>query len=323
VELFTLRGAAGIEVSIASYGATVQRVLAPDRDGQLADVVLGHATLEEYLAGPPTYFGAIVGRYANRIARGSFELDGRTFSLPANDRGHTLHGGPDGFDASVWTPVSFGDDELVLRLVSPDGDMGFPGAVTVTAAYRLEGGGSIRLDLRATSDAPTVLNLTNHGYWNLAGEGSGTVDRHIVSIEAGRYVAVDADLIPTGELAPVAGTALDFRTPVPLGGARAVDLNFVLDDPSGSLVPAADLYDPESGRGLTVLTTEPGLQLYTGENLDDGGAGKGGARYRARHGVSLEAQHFPDSPNHPGFPSTVLRPGETYSSTTVWRLYAR
>jgi aldose 1-epimerase len=339
IELYTLANAAGTAVTIATYGGIVQRLLAPDRDGSPADVVLGFATLEEYLAGNDAYFGTLVGRYANRIANGSFALDGAAYRLERNEGRHALHGGPVGFGARVWEVdevVATRDEAAVrLRYESPDGEMGHPGALTVAATYRLRAGCTLRLDLRATTDRATVVNLTNHTYWNLAGEGAGTIDDHELAVHADRYVAVDRELVPTGELAPVAGTPLDLRGPVrlgsrpsgtpgPLEAAGGFDFTYVLGrSVPGSLVRAADLHDPASGRALTVFTTEPGLHLYTGRDLDGAGRGKTGIPHRARGGLSLEAQHFPDSPNHPEFPSTVLRPGETFASSTVWSLSVR
>jgi aldose 1-epimerase len=325
VELFVL-GNARTELAVATYGGIVQRLLVPDRDGVPGDVVLGFSTLEEYVDAGSLYLGAIIGRYANRIAGGSFELDGATYSLPRNEGENSLHGGTQGFDRRVWRPVDVGVDSgdatLSLAYTSADGEMGYPGTLEVAASYRLAADGSLRLDFHATTDGPTVINLTGHSYWNLAGEGSGTVDGQCLTLHAERYVGVDRELLPTGELPVVAGTPLDFRTPRPVGeSADGYDFTFVLDREAvaaGELVRAADLYDPLSGRSLSIATTEPGIHFYSGRQLDGSTSGKAGRAYQARAGLALETQHFGDSPNHPGFPSTVLRPGEVFSSSTVW-----
>jgi aldose 1-epimerase len=339
VDLFTLRNAAGMTVAVTTYGAIVQRLLVPDRDGAPADVVLGFATLAEYVEGNRAFFGALVGRYANRIAGGSFTLDGEAYSLPRNEGRHSLHGGPAGFATRLWTADEAGatprEAAVRLRYESPDGEMGYPGALSVSVTYRLRADCTLRLDLRATADRPTVVNLTNHTYWNLAGEGAGTIDDHVLAVHADRYVAVDRELIPTGGLPAVAATPLDLRRPVRLGErlagspspldlAGGLDFTYVLRrSVPGSLARAVDLHHPGSGRSLTVYTTEPGMHVYSGRDLDGAGACNAGRPHRARGGLSLEAQHFPDSPNQPGFPSTVLRPGETFASTTVWSLSAR
>jgi len=327
VELFTLADTAGMSVSIATYGATVQRVVFPDREGRPANVVLGYPALEGYLAGNPDFLGGIVGRYANRIGGGSFALGGRRYTLQTNDGRHSLHGGPVGFDKRVWRIVDLtegAEPSVTLAYLSPDGEMGYPGTLSVLATYHLGGGNALRLDLEATTDRETVVNLASHVYWNLAGEDSGTIESHLLSVPASRYVAVDSELIPTGELVSVAATPLDLREPRVLGeqlrrpspvlaAAGGLDVTFVLDaPPAGSPALAAALVDPGSGRRLTVLTTEPGLHVYSGQRLAE--------PHRAFAGLALETQHFPDSPNRPEFPSTVLRPGETYSSTTIWQL---
>jgi aldose 1-epimerase len=311
VELFTLRNA-GLELAVASYGGTVQRLLVPDRTGIPGDVVLGFPTLEQYLGAGNLYMGSIVGRYASRIAGGTFALDGETWTLPRNEGGNSLHGGTRGLDKRVWAPVEAGVVDglptLSLVYVSPDGEMGYPGTLEVVATYRLEDDRSVRLDLRATTDRATVVNLTSHPYWNLAGEGFGSVDGHLVTLHAGGYVAVDDELIPTGEILPVDETA---RSVAELGDC---DLTFVLDGAA-----AADLHDPVSGRSLSISTTEPGIHFYSGHKLDGSHTGKSGRPYAARAGLALETQHFPDSPNRPEFPSTVLRPREELRSSTIWR----
>jgi aldose 1-epimerase len=337
VDLVTLTGPSGIEVDISTWGGIVTRLFVPDRDGELADVVLGHDRLEPYLAGTP-YFGAIVGRYANRIAKGRFSLDGREYQLAVNNGPNHLHGGIRGFDKVLWTAEPYADETesgVVLRYTSVDGEEGYPGKLDVTVTVTLTAAGAFRIDYEATTDAPTIVNLTHHGYWNLAGQASGDILDQVLTVHAGRYTPVDSTLIPTGELAPVAGTPFDFREPFAIGTRIDVedeqlefgggyDHNFVLDGWSddGVLRPAAVLLDPASGRRMEVLTTEPGIQFYSGNFLDGSDVGKEGAVYAYRTGLCLETQHYPDSPNHPAFPSTVLRPGETYRSTTVYRFSA-
>jgi aldose 1-epimerase len=305
---------------IASFGAILHTLEAPDRDGRRANVVLGRPTLADYRADNSPNFGAVCGRYANRIAGARFELDGDEYRLPANDGAHTLHGGPDGFDRREWDAERAGD-ALVLRLTSPDGDMGFPGELRVEVQYTLRDD-ALRIDYRAQTDRPTVVNLTNHTYWNLAGEGSGSIEEHVLEVAASRYVQVGPGAIPTGEVPPVDGTPLDFRTPHRLG-ERLRDDRLALTrgyDHSLVLEGGARLHDPASGRVLEVETTEPALHVYTGNYLDGTLAGTGGGLYRQGDGVALETQHFPDSPNRPEFPSAVLRPGEELCSTTTFRL---
>jgi len=337
VDLITLHSPSGIELDVATYGGVVTRLVVPDREGRLADVVLGHEGLGAYVEGTP-YFGAIVGRYANRIAAGRFTLDGVEYQLATNDGPNHLHGGKRGFDKVVWSaePYSTGSEAgVVLTHVSPDGDEGYPGELSVRVTYALTADGELRIDYEATTDAPTIVNLTHHGYWNLAGHDSGDILGHELTIPARRFTPVNETLIPTGELRPVEGTPFDFREATAIGArieaddeqlalGGGYDHNFVLDgwEDDGSLRLAAVLRDPASGRVLEVLTTEPGLQLYSGNFLDGSDIGKGGIAYEHRGGLCLETQHFPDSPNQPGFPSTVLRPGETYRSTTVYRFTA-
>jgi aldose 1-epimerase len=317
VELFTLRHG-GLELAVTTYGATVQRLLVPDGAGAAGDVVLGFSTLEEYLQAEDLYLGSIVGRYASRIAGGSFTLDGETWALPRNEGRNHLHGGASGLDKRVWQPVEAsvvdGAPTLTLAYLSPDGEMGYPGTLEVVAAYRLVDDRTVNLDFRATTDRATVVNLTSHPYWNLAGEGSGSVGGHVLTVHAGRYVAVDEELIPTGEILPVGGSPFDFRAPRTVGESGDCDLTLVLDGD-----PAAFLHDPVSGRSLSISTTEPGIHLYTGHKLEGSHRGKAGTPYAARAGLALEAQHLPDSPNRPEFPSTVLRPGEELRSSTIWR----
>lgn len=336
VDLITLRSPGGIELDVMTYGATVTRLLAPDRDGVLADIVLGHEWLESYLAGTP-YFGAIVGRYGNRIAGGRFTLDGTEYELAVNNGPNHLHGGLVGFDKVVWEAEAFetdGGSGVVFAYVSGAGEEGYPGELSVRVTYTLTAG-DLRIDYEATTDAPTVVNLTHHGYWNLAGHGAGDILDHELVLRASRFTPVDESLIPTGELRPVEGTPFDFREPKTIGArieaddeqlrfGGGYDHNFVLDGwtDDGELRSAGVLRDPASGRAMEVLTTEPGVQFYSGNFLDGTDIGKGGVVYEHRTGLCLETQHFPDSPNQQGFPSTVLRPGETYRSTTVYRFSA-
>jgi aldose 1-epimerase len=322
VDLFTL-SAGGMDVSIITLGAAVQSVLVPDRDGSRENVALGFATLREYIEHTGHFFGATVGRYANRIAGGRFELDGAVHELSRNDGDNCLHGGTRGFDRRVWEVVEASAGRLILRCSSADGDMGFPGNLETRVEYGVDDG-AIRIEYRASSSAPTVVNLTNHTCWNLAGEGSGSVDGHVLELAASSYTPVDPSLIPTGEVATVEGTPFDFRDPVAIGARGCgYDHNFVLDHQPGRLALAARIADPDGGRALEVLTTEPGIQLYTGTFLDGTLIGTGGHPYRKGDCFALETQHFPDSPNQPSFPSTTLRPGEIYESTTVYRFRAR
>jgi len=315
VELFKLSG--GVEVSIITYGAAVQSVLAPGRDGRRANIALGFPALHGYAANAGHYFGATVGRYANRIAAGRFVLDGVECELSRNDGDNCLHGGVRGFDTKVWEVLDTSRGLLALGCTSPDGDMGFPGELETRVEFRLEGA-ELRIDYHATTSAPTVVNLTNHTCWNLAGEGSGSVDDHVIQLDASLFTPVGPTLIPTGEIARVDGTRFDFREPMAIG-ARGYDNNLILDGHDGSLVAAARVTHPASGRVLEVMTTEPGMQLYTGTQLDGTLLGTSGRPYRKGDCIALETQHFPDSPNHPEFPPTTLRPGEVFESTTVYR----
>ncbi|MEU8648819.1 aldose epimerase family protein [Streptomyces sp. NPDC048737] len=302
---------AGVRVRVLSYGGIVQSVEVPDREGRGTDVVLGFADLDGYLTHPEPYLGALVGRYANRIARARFPLDEVTYALEPNDGQNSLHGGARGFDKRVWDvePVEHG---LRLSRVSPHGEEGFPGRLEVTATYTLDASGALRLVYEAVTDEPTVVNLTNHSYFNL--NGAGSAGGHELRLAASRYTPVDDGLIPTGEQADVADTRFDFRTAREVGGG--LDHNFVLDKGvTQGPVEVAELYDPASGRVLTVATTEPGVQVYTADHL--------GEPFGPGAGVALETQHFPDSPNRPEFPSTGLRPGEVYRSETVYGFSAR
>jgi aldose 1-epimerase len=297
---------AGVRVRVLSYGGIVQSAEVPDAAGRTADVVLGFPGLDGYVKHPEPYLGAVIGRYANRIADARFPLDGRTYALAPNDGPHALHGGERGFDKRVWdmAPVPHG---VRLGRVSPHGEEGFPGRLAVTVTYTLTAAGALRIAYEAVTDAPTIVNLTSHSYWNLG--GSGDAGGHELRLAASRYTPVDAGLIPAGPPADVSGSPFDFRTARRTGSGY--DHNFVLDKGvTETAEEVAELYDPGSGRTLTVATTEPGLQLYTADHLTD--------PFAPGDGIALETQHFPDSPNHPGFPSTVLRPGEVFRSETVY-----
>lgn len=326
VHLFTL-SSGDIEVRLTDFGAHVVSVRTPDRTGKVADVVLGFDALEPYLKGANGYQGALVGRFANRIAKGQFSIDGTLYQIPINNGPNALHGGPVGFDRYVWKAEEVANG-VEFTHVSPDGDMGFPGTMTATVRYTLEGT-TLRLDYSATTDKPTILNLTNHSYFNLRGDDEGDILGHVVELNANHYTPSGAGQIPTGEIAPVAGTPLDFRTPHAVGErindnfeqltkARGYDQNFVVNGPAGTLRRAARVSEPERGRTLTVETTQPGVQLYTGNFLDGSVTGRHGKKYEQRTGLCLETQVFPDAPNHANFPNSVLRPGETFQSTTTF-----
>ena len=330
VESFTLTNAHGIEVRAISYGAIIVSLRVPDRAGRLGDVVLGHDTLDGYLKAP-SYFGAVVGRYGNRIAKGAFTLDGRTYRLVTNNGPNHLHGGTRGFDKVVWKADPFegaGGVGVVFSYTSPDGEEGYPGNLKARVTYTLTDRDELAFEYLATTDKATPVNLTQHSYFNLAGEGTRDVLDHQLTIDADRFTPVDATLIPTGVLAPVAGTPFDFRKPTAIGArigqddeqlTRGVgyDHNFVLNHKGPGLGRAARVAEPTTGRVMDVSTTEPGVQFYSGNFLDGTVTGKAGHVYRRRYGLCLETQHFPDSPNHPSFPSTILRPGQEYRSKTV------
>ena len=331
VDLFTLRNGSN-EVSISTWGAGITSLRVIDGKGALADVVLGFDTLAPYLKEHP-FFGVTVGRYANRIGNARFTLDHKEYTLAANNGKNQLHGGPEGFYRKVWKAEELDAKDgpsLKLTYVSPDGEQGFPGTLTATVTYTLTDDGALRMDFGATTDKLTVVNLTNHAYFNLAGQGDGDILDHELMVRASRYTPVDDTSIPTGELRSVANTPFDFRKPTALGArigaddaqlkiGKGYDHNFVLDGgQTGKPRLVARMRDPKSGRVLEILTTEPGMQLYTGNFLDGKVIGKGGKPYAFRTGFCLETQHYPDSPNHPTFPSTELKPGQTYSSETTW-----
>ncbi|MEV6301880.1 aldose epimerase family protein [Actinoplanes sp. NPDC051861] len=325
VDRYTLTNARGMRVRVLTYGGIIQSIEVPDSGGVLANVALGFGAVEGYVNNPGPYFGAIIGRYGNRIAKGRFTIDGAGYQVPLNNGPNSLHGGTPGFDQRIWSAAPE-NDSLLLTHVSPDGDQGFPGTLPVSVRYTLTDDNAIRIDYEATTDTPTVVNLTNHSYFNLAGEGSGDVYGHLLRIDADAFTPVDAGLIPTGEIAAVDGTALDFRSPVAIGAriraaetqllyGAGYDHNYVLR--GDGLRVVAHVAEPVTGRTLTVSTTEPGMQFYSGNFLDGTFAGTSGSTYRQGDGFALETQHYPDSPNQPAFPSTVLRPGETYRSSTV------
>ena len=331
VEIYTLTNVHGIEARIMTYGAAIVSLRTPDRAGALKDIILGFDTLDPYLAGVP-YFGATVGRYANRIANASFMLDGRTYQLPQNDGRNSLHGGARGFDKRVWNPKpSESANGPVLRLtyVSAAGEEGYPGRLSVDVTYRLGNDDTLEIDYQATTTAATPVNLANHAYFNLTGDPSRTILGHRLTLNADRYTPVDATLIPTGELRAVVGTAFDFRTSQLIGErigdadeqllrGHGYDHNWVLNKPQpGALTVAALLSDADSGRSLEIRTTQPGIQFYSGNFLNGKPAGSGGSVFEYRTGLCLETQHFPDSPNQPAFPGTILLPGQVYSEKTV------
>ncbi|HVL26202.1 MAG TPA: aldose epimerase family protein [Thermomicrobiales bacterium] len=334
VDRYTLTNANGMEVSILTYGGIVQSLTVPDRDGTMANVSLGFDNVDDYVAMSP-YFGALIGRYGNRIARGTFTLEGKHYYLPVNNAPNSLHGGEKGFDKKIWTAMEGSSSDgpsLKLSYTSRDGEEGYPGTLEVAVTYTLTDNNELRIEYHATTDAPTVVNLTNHTYFNLAGEGSGSIYNHELQLNASNYTPVDEALIPTGEIAPVAGTPFDFTTAKPIGQdirdatseqivfGRGYDHNFVIDRPEGdtSLMQIARVVEPTTGRVMEVSTTEPGVQFYTGNFLDGTFAGTSGKTYRQGDAFCLETQHFPDSPNHPEFPTTELKPGEEYTSTTVY-----
>ncbi len=336
-ELYTLTNRHGIQAEITNYGGILVGLRVPDRDGKLADVLLGYDTLAGYVADTQTYFGAVVGRYANRIAFGRFRLDGHMYQLPINDPPNSLHGGTSGFNRKLWSAhaqMTPAGPALELHVTSPNGDQGYPGDLKVRVVYTLTNENQLRIDYFATTDKDTVVNLTSHPYFNLGGEGSGNVLATDLTIFAHHYTPINADLIPTGQIAPVAGTPLDFTHSTAIGArihddnaqlkrAGGYDFNYVLDaGASATPALAAEAYDPASGRELRVYTTQPGLQFYSANFLSDV-HGKHGHIYGPRAGFALEAQHFPDSPNHPNFPTTELKPRQRYHETTIYQFLIR
>jgi len=337
VDLYTLTGASGVEVRAMTYGGIILSLRVPDRDGHLGDVVLGYDALDGYLKASP-YFGAIIGRYGNRIGGAKFTLDKQEYTLAANNGPNALHGGLKGFDKVVWKAESFKNDDgvgVVFSYTSPDGEEGYPGKLEATVTYTLTDAGELVFEYHAVTDEATPVNLTQHTYFNLAGHGTGDILGHELMLNASHFTPVDSTLIPTGEIRSVEGTPFDFRTPTAIGAriekddeqirfGGGYDHNFVLDrDEGDALVLAARVYEPTSGRGMEVSTTEPGVQFYSGNFLDGSITGKEGHVYKHRTGLCLETQHYPDSPNRPDFPSTILRPGEDYRSRTVYTFSVR
>jgi aldose 1-epimerase len=335
VDLYTLRNHQGMEARIATYGGIVTMLTAPDRKGHYADVVLGYDSLPEYIKGT-SYFGAMIGRYGNRIAHGQFTLDGKKYSLATNNGPNSLHGGRVGFDRVVWQVEKAGvvaeGPQLSLTYLSRDGEEGYPGNLKVKAVYTLGEDNSLRLDYTAVTDRDTPVNLTQHSYFNLRGRGD--VLGHVLQIPADQYTPVDSTLIPSGELRPVTGTPFDFRQPTAIGArigaadeqlkfGKGYDHNWVIAKPAGTLAVVATVYEPDTGRVLEVSSTEPGVQFYSGNFLDGSSVGKGGRAYARHDGLALEPQHFPDSPNHANFPSAILKPGQTYHNTISYRFSVR
>jgi aldose 1-epimerase len=332
VIVYTLTNAHGLQVKAMTYGAIILSILVPDRKGEIGDIVLGHETPEGYIPNPP-HFGALVGRYANRIAGGTFTLDGKKYNLPRNDGPNTLHGGIKGFDQVMWEGEAH-KNSVTFAYLSKDGEEGFPGNVKVKVTYTLTDNNELAIDYLATTDKATPINLSQHSYFNLAGEGNGDILNHEIMINADRFTPVDKVLIPTGELRPVKGTPFDFTTSTKIGArindnyeqlilGKGYDHNFVLNGKGKGLELAARVYEATSGRVMEVFTTQPGVQFYSGNFLDGTITGKHGHVYKRRYGLCLETQHFPDSPNHPEFPSTILRPGETFQSKTVFKFSAK
>jgi aldose 1-epimerase len=322
---YTLTNKNGMQLSIINYGGTITKLNVPDKDGKLGDVVLGYDSLSGYLQRANPFFGALIGRYGNRIGKATFTLDGQTYNLDKNDGPNSLHGGNKGYDKVVWTAEKQGDNSLKLTYHSKDGEGGYPGNLDVTVVYTLTADNSVKIDYTATTDKATPVNLTNHAYYNLSAGTDSTILNNEIQINADKYTPVDAGLIPTGQIADVKGTPFDFTSSKPIGRDIAqvkggYDHNWVLNKKGNTLEKAVTLYHPASGRVMEVYTTEPGVQFYTGNFLNGRLANtKGGAKYVQHAALCLETQHFPDSPNQPNFPSTILKPGETYKSTTVYK----
>lgn len=336
VEQYILRNSHGMQATVITYGGVLQSLKVPDKHGKIEDVVLGFDDVQGYQSGT-AFFGATIGRFGNRLAGGAFELDGKRYQVPLNDGPNSLHGGAQGFDKHVWkaTPVKSKDSVgVTLTYLSKDGEMGFPGNLKTEVTYRLNDNNELHIDYKATTDKPTVLNLTNHSYFNLAGAGNGDILKQVATLHASHYTPVNATLIPTGELAPVKGTPMDFLKPTPIGQhikedhpqlkfaepkQGGFDFNWALDNKGDVKQLAAEVHDPESGRRLQLFTTEPGVQFYTSNFLDGSVKGKAGKTYQHWSGFTLETQHFPDAPNQPTFASTRLNPGQTYTQNTIFK----
>lgn len=334
--LYALKNEKGMIVKITNFGATIQSIIVPGKDGKFADVTLGYNNVEGYIKGTQ-FYGATIGRYANRIARGTFSLDGKTYHLPINNGVNSLHGGPKGFYKRLWEAEQMETEEgpaIKLRYVSKSGEEGYPGTLTATVTFTLEKDNALRIHYTATTDKPTVVNMTNHSYFNLSGDPDKKITDEELRINADYYTPVDSTQIPTGNVAPVAGTPMDFRKLTIIGSrinddneqlkiGHGYDLNWVLNEYHGEVRRVAELYDPYSDRLLDVYTDQPGLQFYSGNFLNGSQVGKGGVAYKFRTALALETQHFPDSPNEPKFPSTTLLPGQTYHTTTVYKFSVR
>jgi aldose 1-epimerase len=332
VDLYTLTNAKGVMMRVTNYGGIVVSLLVPDKHGKIDDIVLGYNNLEDYVKNNP-YFGSIVGRSGNRIGKAKFILDGRGYTLTKNDGENSLHGGIKGFDKALWDAKAMTSDahvSVALKHLSKDGEEGFPGNLNVTVTYTLTNDNTFQIDYLATTDKPTVVNLTNHSYFNLAGEGSGDILQHELMMNADQFTPIDPRLIPTGELLSVEGTPMDFRKPTAIGArinagdeqlkfSKGYDHNWVLNKQQGTMTLAATVYEPKSGQFMEIYTLEPGIQFYSGNFLDGSIIGKSGQPYDSRSGLCLETQHFPDSPNQPNFPSVVLRPGDVYRTTTIYK----
>ena len=329
VNLYTLTNANGLKARITNYGAIVTSLLVPDRNGNFADIVLGYDTLDEYIK-DSAHFGGIIGRCTNRIGKAKFTLQGVEYKLTKNEGENHLHGGIKGFDKVVWNAEPMQTDQgpaLKLTYFSKDGEEGYPGNLSTTVIYLLTDNNELKISYQAETDKPTPVNLTNHSYFNLAGHNAGSILSHELTINADSFTAVDDNLIPTGQIKPVKGTSLDFTKPMVIGARIAqvesgYDQNYVLNNPDGSLSHAATVYEPKTARTMQLYTTEPGMQLYTG-NFLDGIKGKGGALYNKHDAFCLETQHFPDSPNKPQFPSVILEPGKKYNQLTVYKFSVR
>lgn len=323
VDLYTLTNANGLKVGIINYGGILTSLHVPDRSGNLADIVLGYDSLDEYTR-DAAHFGATIGRYANRIAKGKFTLNGVEYTLAANNGPNHLHGGVKGFDKVVWNAEAIEENNSLsvkLTYLSKDGEEGYPGNLSCTVIYTLTNRNELKISYEAKTDKPTIINLTHHSYFNLAGHNSGDILGHILTLNADHFLGVDDELIPTGQIEPVKDTPMDFTRPMPIGSRIAqvkggYDHNYVLNNSDGSLALAASVYEPGTGRVMQILTTEPGIQFYSGNFLNGSGKGKN-AVYNKHNGFCLETQHFPDSPNNPDFPSVVLNPGEKYTHLTV------
>ncbi len=336
VHQYTLTNSAGMAVQIIDYGATITALRVPDRNGKLDDVVLGYDSVQGYIDGT-AYFGAVVGRYGNRIAKGKFQLDGKEYQLTINDGENHLHGGKIGFNKVLWNaaPVAgSAEPALQLEYISRDGEEGYPGTVDLKVRYTLTDRNELRIDYEGTTDRPTILNPTQHSYFNLSGSFTNTILAHQLTIEADSITPVDKGLIPTGQIVSVANSPLDFRAPMPIGArindaneqlsfGKGYDHNWVLRSGGGKIAKAAELYEPASGRLMTIFTDQPGLQFYSGNFLDGSAKGKGGISYQHRTGLCLETQAFPDTPNEPQFPSATLRPGQVYRHTTIYQFSTR